>query len=1498
MRDAPKVSIFYAHSGAELDATVETFATRLRADGVDAKLDVFVLPAEGWIGWMDTHVHDADYLIVICGVKYHKIVHGKSEPGEGRGVLYEYRQVAQLIYEQGGRNAKVIPVGFSPGDRDYAPPALTWAHYYDVSHDAEYRSLVQRIFGRIPSEPPLGRRPSWATAAAAVESESEAEFEPDRFRLRERTKTTLGRLSTRTGFSIQNVPVSIERTHLGSILNAATAMTPTLVIGDPGSGKSALLQRAAEALALQGHDVIFFDAAGLDLGSNVELKQDLRISHDLDEIFLKWSGEQPGYLFVDSLDSARTGKGAESLRSLISRIASEGGRWNVVASIRQYDLRYDVALQRHFNKLRTAQIPAQHTAPEFERLGINHIYVGPLLNAELDAAKAQSPALAAVMGQSPPEFIELLRNPLSLSLVAELLATTAQHALVELRTQLELLDLWWKQRVLADSGDQLERILRSASTAMLKSRSLFARRDQIADVDYALKQHLLSEYVDGDRVDRYRITFPHNLLFDYAVERLLLRGNVVDLIGAITGNRDAAVLILPSLRLHARHLWELDLDRRGFWDATEMICGDAAVPDVVKATIVAFAAEDFGIWREVRHLVEMRSDGSALAFSYFIRALIYLAENGQKTFLGKDAPDLSSVLEYVSHEVEHFDNDALLVLDELTDKKRLELAQPSELSTIGSSARRILNFAFSAQFPANKLGRSIRAVVKTYSSDPAASRMTLSQLLQPGELDSRKAERAKWLTFEIAGVVDVDPDFVAELFERLMAHDVISEADERVNLSNSQILGMFQSLKDDYSVAIHSLGETLPALLKRDFACGTRAVAAVLERQARSRSSYAKSESVPDIRFNFLGHEANFRSDYGQFWDSGQRYGKNEAIEALDQLFGAFRSAENADELRELLAIAGEHISSAAFWRRLVLAAADDPAKFAEATHEIMTTPPLLWQSELYGDAAFSFLRNALPELTEKSRAAVVSAIESLPTSGEQNTIEGLAAHLRPLLLEALRDGKKQEATDNSPVARTLTDEEIREYRLQNFKGEAEAFIEAVERAEKLWMGLLNQTATKQQAIELRAALDELFDVVPLAKSTKAADNVWNIIGGVTHRIVSSEMELDDDNFDFLKTTALQISHAASPRPDAEHDAQFDRSPSWGAPIARIEAYETLQELIRRRPGDADILEALFDGTRDESPVVRHQLALGLASLAAPNDQIWRHAEPLIRDKNRGVLWGVVAGAGRRLGAIDLDRWSDAVCTMFETATQKEDRNHDLQLQLATHIVITALSGNAKTLAILRRLLTTDFGAEEDARGAAAIVVAFSLNKNNSENARAEARSLLEEAIAAAATALPEIGSENVAAIRRRVSPANTIVERLFFDAGAFEPLNGEVRDKVENFWRDYGQILEVGADFPFATTVNNVVQISVAFAEQDPVRAFRIAATAIRSGQAGNYQFDFFAITEMVKLVRLYLARYHELLESNDATRRELVEVVDIFARAGWPQAIALVFELRELYR
>jgi len=173
----PTVFISYSQDSPEHCDQVLALSDRLRKEGVDCTLDQYEdSPPEGWPKWMDRHIEDSNFVILICTEIYHRRLKGKEENGKGLGVKWESTLTYQHLYNAGAENNRFIPVLFQPSDVKYIPAPLAGSTRYYLDSEQGYEDLYRRLtgqpkttkpeLGKLRALPPRERKPDFCTTSA------------------------------------------------------------------------------------------------------------------------------------------------------------------------------------------------------------------------------------------------------------------------------------------------------------------------------------------------------------------------------------------------------------------------------------------------------------------------------------------------------------------------------------------------------------------------------------------------------------------------------------------------------------------------------------------------------------------------------------------------------------------------------------------------------------------------------------------------------------------------------------------------------------------------------------------------------------------------------------------------------------------------------------------------------------------------------------------------------------------------------------------------------------------------------------------------------------------------------------------------------------------------------------------------------------------------------------------------------------------------------------
>jgi hypothetical protein len=178
-----RVFLSYAWENDEFRLWVKRFATRLRDDGVDARLDDWHLPRNGNIAeFMNREVREADWVLVLCSPGYQAKVRATEDGVRVAGVGWETRLLTSTLLVT--NQNKVLAVLARGEWQTAAPDSLLGQVYFDLSRpetfEKQYAALLTAILGNEEKAPPLGALPRELTeeSVGALRYDAGDEVEP------------------------------------------------------------------------------------------------------------------------------------------------------------------------------------------------------------------------------------------------------------------------------------------------------------------------------------------------------------------------------------------------------------------------------------------------------------------------------------------------------------------------------------------------------------------------------------------------------------------------------------------------------------------------------------------------------------------------------------------------------------------------------------------------------------------------------------------------------------------------------------------------------------------------------------------------------------------------------------------------------------------------------------------------------------------------------------------------------------------------------------------------------------------------------------------------------------------------------------------------------------------------------------------------------------------------------------------------------------------------
>jgi hypothetical protein len=1346
---------------------------------------------------------------------------------------------------------------------------------------------------------------------------------------------------------------AIVREVFGPLKSAATAES-YLVTGEPGSGKSGVIYELAQSLVADGHDVLFLPVDRLPVSGGAQLIDELRVSHDLVEILRNWEGQGNAYLVIDALDAARNFGTQVVFRELVSAVLALGGRWHVIASVRKYDLRFGM----EWRSLFAGDPPApSFRDPEFAR--IRHIAIPQLSLAEIQAAATYRPRLNDFLAQATPSLRELLRTVFNLHLLSQLLEDgAASAALSTIRTQLDLLDRWWQHRISRSDHrhDVRERALAMLLEAMIATRSLQIMRGRFRanagldlDVLADLEAHGVLRTTDttGATQSNDRIQFAHHILFDYAVERItFMRGlDPAAITNRLAIDRDLALVLRPSLHLVFQDTWALAPPRAAFWTLSFALGGHSGIPEVAKLAAPMVAAENARplndlaplLARLPQHALDLDDEPARRFLGHLLGALLVLAAAG-RALTGPDSGpwcELAAALATRNHRSMMFN---LRTLVWKLSEHPEQWTEPQK-NDVGRASRTLLAYVWTpGNYDGNVVVNAIDAVLKTFGTDLEASRALLRRALDPDHMAAHAFAEMSWIARGVPQIARFDPDLVVELYTSAFAFR--EQSDAKTSMGESQILPLTSNRRQDFEMTWFQLSEEFPKFIAAHPRQGIRALGRAIEGYLQ-RERETPNQSA---EFAYAGHMARIAADHSYSWRQFRHY--RDALTLLpgfDAWLNSLASNSDAAEtFANALSLVAEESALAGIWATMIAAAARHPEAFGRPIASLLTIPEILASVETTHDIGLA-LPAIYPHLATGQRAAIESAILALDGK--------LGQRARSILLGTIPEGQFETAE-----ARTARDAAATEKTLQPNRRPVEftsssgiydsrAFlrdegVDVESDQAKRFLDLEDQAqafaAEHLNAIPKAAALKAAWPPVEALWAEFRAQEVHGEPRLLEHALsVAAEAAARAARADLseaglqeiharVREILLRAEHGQSPelRPDIEE--QFNSSVSWGSPSARIEAAQGIMGLLQRRADD-EMLAAATRLAQDPVAAVRwHIIHRVFVLIATKPDFVWQIAT-YVRDEedNRGVIAGFLGEILPRLisvdrtGAIDLAEFM--VVRFRDDARPGADQCLEYVLSVLWDLLIWEDEPRAHAIVyrsletvhdyadqlhalIGRQRPTLTVGAIDNpadkAHGARDRV--FALFNAVAKRSYDRVSELFESHKGVAFNAWPENDQDDT---RDRFRILDLITRELFFASGAYSGNSypsapAEPPNAIQTrFYRQALPLFTLLSKVLAAPVAHHLIETLEFFIPVSPAEVFRLVAASIRTAEAGGYTLEHMGSGLFVRIVERYLADYRDVF-SDESLRGDLLDSLDAFVRAGWPDARALTFKIADIWR
>ena len=1333
--------------------------------------------------------------------------------------------------------------------------------------------------------------------------------------------------------STNSKAVSIKRPVSETVLELSKSSS-LLLVGPPGSGKSAILYDVAQRLLDMGHPVVVIAVDKHPVQTLNQLSRDMNLDHDLLDILSHWSGEKDGVILIDALDATREGISEPVYRELIAEIKQNISAWHVIASIREFDLSNGVHYRNLFKDYN-----ATHRFQSNQFPAVSHVWIDQFTEAELQQVWSESEILFAAYRDFNQPIKELLRTPFNLHILANILHTDP-HLRPTITVQADLLAIYWNFRVNGSPIRALERRLcvRQLTGIMLSQHRLRVKIHTSSlsakDLSFLARDGVLNIDQREDWVE-----FSHHILFDYAVSRWATdQDQISELMERITGSLDDALMVAPGAKMVFQSLWSRD--RQSFWNnCIALASGDVRqFCKIIPATVVAELTEHP---KDLEPIIQLLADCEHSEYNVALSLLSHCV-TALDGFHESDRLNCRNAtwIRIAIRITEVTDGKSIGIFHMLlrTWINIIQSMDDHAQRSVGELSRQYLVYNLDGVNDRFGMELAIRGIIRTLPHAPSESLEALNRLLELRRVREHGHADLQFIVNHLDALINCGPcagGFIGHVYQVLFSVSPDSPSSPTILGENSCIMRFISDRKQDFEGAKGDALMKYPRYFEKLPVSATEALIVILDLE------HEVDEAIdgPVEKFSVEGIIATYRPDNSYVKYHFFQEDCDPPLQQFEQGIIELVDEGRVDDIDGVLQTCYRSNRSAALWAAILRAGKARLASLGNRLLALASAEPVLHGLDCRSHAIDLVCSlHALAEAEEKQlvESRVLESSDSVKVDLlrclNRNTI--VSAYLQNEYDTLAKDGKlrveqpvigfhgvsdfayddqssypSDGVNRDNPKLRQLSDLIHRGRRFEPGNSDSTT-------------GSINVHEHWEYIVELYQRIEEDRDV-PDNLRASGWDRVVEGVGGLVRAAESVEQLVNLDMILRIVFAALDDDRLSVDCVDDEVNVGSGEPIVFGSTTPRGEATGVLLEVIRiSTTVDRRICDKVVALACDRCPFVRERIfeCLGWLHQVQPKlafqlcdvgfsreddprllSSLLRFCRPLLRHRLAWFCSHIVAlddhltleGGQGEIHERLSHELSDSVLWLWLAYDER----------LACERVWTWASDPIRYEDRIRRVLSGLRKAlvQGDLRGAT----------DHDSRVRREAVCFF-ETVTSNLVALDIMGSTDGELTRKDaavVRSAFGILEQamlvVYIASGA--PSDTEhVTDgpsdvsMANRFLRELGPTLSLMVRVPCPPLCHRLLAMAGYFISVQPRRMLLLITSAVlQGGDAGGYHFERMAAELFVRIVQRYIADHRDVLLGDDAECRDrLLDAVDLFVDAGWPIAGRLVYGLPEMLR
>ena len=1327
-----------------------------------------------------------------------------------------------------------------------------------------------------------------------------------------------------------------------------------VIVGSPGVGKTYLLKELRQNLKSDEIPHLLLPIDQLGDGTDETLRRELSYERNLiDKLKSVHVSGKKGALLFDAFDAARNEGTRKRFLRLIQHAIQDLKQWNIVVTVRTYDAKKSQELLDLFG--------GPNDTNHSDGILCRHFKIPPLNEDEIRQAFDQIDSLESLYNKGSEDFRQLLANPFNLWLLEKILKTSREVPdFSQIHSEVQLLDLFWARRVEGKSDVEHRRfLLKQVASRMVEKHSLTVRRYDIYKdlsledpVRQTVWDNLLSDEILAKVSSaKQRIAFSHNILFDYAISVLLIEDEPRQIERFVREDPSRPLFLRPSLTYFLTRLWYNAPEK--FWDAFwHVLPSDQYVhlrlfARLIPTSVIANETREID---QLKPLLDELKEGKEIANE----AMARLLQSLRAMQIERDALWIDFFGQVSAHLNPNFAWELTTLTSEMLERATKK-KDTSVIDACGRVGRRLLEWIWQERETSendwyNRLGgyQIVPLVAKTYGTNVEKSRALLEKVLGLTQEDNFPIEFLTRLTEHIDKIWGYDPKFVGAIYHVVFAH---RETSDELTNKGSPILGFGSTRRQDYRMCQYLLIEHFPNFLQAAPLAATRAVIQGLNffiistRIFRYHQGDVALENLAE-RFNFRGKLAYFVEDNSYIWD--ERKVLTEPIEVADALFEFITELAMSQDplLDSLLDVFRDYVWVAFFWKRLLKTAAQFPDIFAPRLFELCTAKPMRIHHETSYELDL-FLEAAASEFTSDQLRQIEESILTLPEEAEDNLdfLESRRNHLLtqiPLNLlrtDAAKTIREQMERENDvpvnrpPISFKIWKEPVTEEKWLQERGidtttpknqELHRFFKPLDKFSADWQNDMPATEA------IRLIFPQLEQVYATIKRNTGADkevidSLWYKLTHCAAILARVADKPESHLFAFCRQILLDGAVHELPAPNPVFDAEFN-SPGY-SPFPRHEAARGLLRLTFHQ-SDAQMLDAIETLASDPVPSVRMVTAMELfmAYVKTP-ERFWHIVDERATHETNQVVQKYIYFTLDKVIEENKENEDKTICVMDKLLKRLPPPTERLEAVDPFIDLLVWLAIDRENSWALETIENTFFRAPirfaNSLRHAVFRVMEDYVVPKKLETPEGYERAkrtikwlskvidVVSNQIKELCTILKEHRNEEV---NQQLHDVYEVIDQVIMrlnlevvrERGESEEEAEEIPDELRcRFYSEVKPLMDGVIAFArdresgvmFAGTAHYFMELLTSFLSCNPKEVLHLAEGVARSSEPFGYNLDALAVEDVVKLVEVVLADHRNEVRDGEGLE-DLLNLLDIFAKTGWSDALRLVWRLDEVFR